>query len=242
MSFPNAPKRGKSGARPDHFAYYPLDKGKDVYGYLAGPVLWLEMHCSDLGSKPCLDKLTGGELSCPWCVYGEPKQKGACPWWHSDDHTPHMVWLDDGRRDVYDDFKWARRLKFSRDRVDGAPVWAMVCLGQEPRFKSDHPHRQGPQDITRSLLRMFKTPALDLWYATTHGRSDNAMSLEPEAPVEPPVKGRKVTEWNRFVELGSIGRMEGTVAEGTAPSSEEEYRKHGHRDGPSSNGKHKPTG
>lgn len=177
MPLPNAPRRGKDDQRPDHFAYAKLDHGDELYGYLAGPVLWVELHQSDYGSKPCLEKLTGGELSCPKCKYGPPVQKGACPFWLVEDHRPYMLWLDDGRREIYDALPWARKLKFAREKLKGAPVWANLCFNQEPLFKSQHPLRQRPVDITRTLLRMWKLPELDLWYAQTHGGSDSPVSL-----------------------------------------------------------------
>lgn len=237
MTLPNAPRRGQEDARPDHFGYFKLLKGEEVFAYLAGPVLWLEMHQSDYGSKPCLEKLTGGELTCAKCKYGPPVQKGACPWWHADDHKPYMFWLDEGLRDVYDAIPWARRLRFRREKAKGAPVWAHVCLNQDPLFRSTHPLRRGPVDITRSLLRMWKMPELDMWYGLTHGSSDSALSPESEPRQS---NGRPFGPMTKAAaEKYSEGIGQG--GEGADHKQKNERFARGARS-PSANGNHKPTG
>lgn len=242
MTLPNAPRRGKDEQRRDHFGYARLPHGDEMYGYLAGPILWVEVHQSDFGSKPCLVKLTGGELSCPKCKYGAPVQKGACPFWLLDSHTPHMVWLDDGRREVYDALAWARKLKFRREKLKGAPVWAHLCISQEPLFKSEHPFRKGPVDITRSLLTMWKMPELDMWYALTHGRSDTAVTPPPPPEPPPPPKKKK-----RGAKEPSVYDGAHVVAEEMRASGDDYdtvIRRLKERMGalPSPNGKHEPEG
>lgn len=240
MTLPNAPRRGKDNARPDHFAYCELKHGDEQIGYLAGPILWMEIHQSDFGSKPCLEKLTGGDLSCSRCKYGKPVQKGACPWWHAETHTPHMYWLDDGRREVYEAITWARKLKFRREKIKGAPVWAHVCLNQEPLFKSEHPCRKGPADITRSLLTMFKLPELDMWYAQTHGLSVNAVSQEK--PKTQDDYEREVVEAIKRGDHSTVEAYLGMLV-GPAAARVLKMRNQAFVNGtlkPSKNGKHKP--
>lgn len=56
-------------ARPDHlrFSYLSLEPGKQVKGWITGPVFGCETHF--VGStKPCLSALTEGELPCKYCT------------------------------------------------------------------------------------------------------------------------------------------------------------------------------
>lgn len=177
MTLPQAPRREGRRRRPAHFRYYPVDPGTTHYGYLAGPVMWFEMHCSDLGSKPCLHELTAGDLGCPKCEFGEPVTKGALGFYHATDLKTYMVWVDESGRDEYDKWPPFRRIKLGRERVKGAPVWAQMCVSQEPVFQSSLPERKVAADLTDSLLRMWKMPDLEWWYRHTHGQSDNAVSL-----------------------------------------------------------------
>lgn len=184
MSFPNAPRRGKDQSRPEHFAFLRGYKGEELYGYFAGPIIWLELHTSDQGSKPCLHLLTAGELSCPKCKYGEPARKGACGFYHWKDWKPYFLWVDDSRDDVYAAFRWGSKIKFGREKTKGSPVWAALCLSQHDEFPTTDPRRKKPVDLTESLLRIFDDAALTLWYRATHGLSDNAMSLPKGVAVK----------------------------------------------------------
>jgi hypothetical protein len=184
MSFPNAPRRGKDNSRPEHFAYLKGYKGEELYGYLAGPVVWLELHTSDRGSQPCLHLLTGGELSCSKCKYGEPSRKGALGFYHAKDWKPYFVWVDESREDIYAGFRWLAKLKFGREKLKGSPVWAALCLSQHDEFPTTDPRRKKPIDLTESLLRIFADDALTLWYRGSHGLSDRGVSLPKGTAVK----------------------------------------------------------
>lgn len=184
MSIPNAPRRGKDPSRPEHFAFLRGYKGEELYGYFAGPIIWLEMHTSDQGSKPCMHLLTNGELSCPKCKFGEPARKGACGFYHWRDWKPYFLWVDDSREDIYATFKWQNKIKFGREKLKGSPVWAALCLAQHDEFPTTDARRKKPADLTESLLRIFDDAALTLWYRTTHGASDKPVSLPTGTAVK----------------------------------------------------------
>lgn len=203
MTLPQAPRREGRPRRPTHFRYYPVDPGSTHYGYLAGPLMWFDMHCSDLGSKPCLHELTGGDLGCPKCEHGAPVMKGALGFYHATDLKPYMVWVDESGRDEYEKWLPFRRLKLGRERVKGAPVWAQMCLTQEPVFQSTLPERKVAADLTDSLLRMWKMPDLEWWYRHTHGVSDNAVS--PPAPPAPPAGHPMYAAAHRMVDEAIAG-------------------------------------
>jgi len=184
MTLPNAPRKGKDPSRPEHFAFMRGYKGEELYGYFAGPIIWLQMHTSDQGSKPCLHLLTGGELNCPKCKHGDPARKGALGFYHWKDWKPYFLWVDDTREDVYASFRWRNKLKFGREKLKGSPVWAALCLAQHDEFPTTDPRRKKPADLTESLLRIFDDAALTLWYRATHGASVNAVSLPKGTAVK----------------------------------------------------------
>lgn len=242
MSFPNAPRRGKDDTRPDHFAYLRGYKGEELYGHLAGPIIWIELHTSDWGSKPCLRQLTGGELSCAKCKESGPVCKGACGFYHWRDSKPYFLWLDDSKRDEYDALRWLDKLKFGREKIKGSPVWVQKCFEQERSFASTRPQCRQPADLTESLLTIFGDTALSLWYRATHGRSDTAVSLPPVAKPAPapvaksaPVGDPMYRGAHRLVDAAII------ASDGVDAATEEIMRRaRGAK--PSRNGKHKPPG
>lgn len=192
MSFPNAPRRGKEDARPDHFAYLRGYKGEELYGYVAAPLIWIELHTSDWGSKPCLKALTKGELKCGKCKDSHPVCKGALGFYHWKDYKPYFLWMDESKRDDYDALRWLDKVKFGREKIKGAPVWAQKCFEQERSFASTRPQCRQPADLTESLLRIFDDNALTLWYRQTHGAGDNALSLPEKPEPAPGPKPKKV--------------------------------------------------
>lgn len=241
MPLPQAPKRGKDPRRPQHFGYLRGYRGEDLYGFLAGPMMWFDLHTSDLGSKPCLEVMTKGELSCSLCKHGAPVCKGACGFYHANDGKPYLLWLDESKRDEYETWRWLSKIKFGREGVKGAPVWAALCLSQEPRYSSTLPERKRPADLTGSLLRMWKLPELDLWYRVTHGVSDNGLSLAPEGNPVPAPKGKgkppdMYTAAHRLVDEEIAG------ANGIDAATEAiKARAGGRAAPPSANGKHGKT-
>jgi hypothetical protein len=242
VSFPNAPRRGKESSRPEHFAFLRGYKGEELYGFFAGPIIWLQMHTSDQGSKPCLHLLSGGELSCPKCKYGEPARKGACGFYHWRDWKPYFLWVDDSREDVYEAFRWKHKIKFGREKCKGSPVWAALCLAQHDEFPTTDPRRLRPADLTESLLRIFDDAALTLWYRTTHGASDKPVSLpkgtavrEDGTPFSPQMQAA-AKRYGAPVRTGDPETIE------TDLSVDYLQALQGRDTRPSKNGKHKPEG
>lgn len=242
MSFPNAPRRGKDRSRPEHFAFLRGYKGEELYGYLAGPMLWLEMHTSDQGSKPCLHLMTGGDLSCPKCKFGEPTRKGALGFYHWKDWKPYFLWVDESREDIYAGFRWLSKIKFGREKVKGSPVWAALCLAQHDEFPTTDPRRRKPADLTESLLRIFDDAALTMWYRTTHGGSDNGLSQrQPPAPEQAGAKRKpaKVDPMYAAAHRKVDAALNGTGS--TDDALDQALRRAGAAP-PSENGKHPPPG
>lgn len=241
-SLPQAPKRGKDPRRPQHFGYLPIAKGEKVTGYLAGPVQWFDMHTSDLGSKPCLELMTDGALSCPYCADDVPVVKGACPFYHSTAHKPHMVWLDEGDRDKVEKFRFLLRVQFWREKYKGAPLSVEPCLSQEPEFFSTLPEKNRAADVGESLLRMWKMPHLTAWFRGGSPDSDNAVSTgrAPAADRKPakPRPGR-VDPMYAAAHRKVDAAMNGT---GATDDALDRLLKRGAAAPPSQNGKHPPPG
>ena len=240
MSFPKAPRRGKDQSRPEHFAFLRGYKGEELFGYLAGPLVWLEMHTSDQGSKPCLQLLTNGELSCPKCKFGAPARKGAFPFYHWKDWKPYFLWVDESREDVYDGFRWLAKVKFGREKLKGSPVWAALCLSQHDEFPTTDPRRKRPVDLTESLLRIFDDAALTLWYRATHGGSDNAPSIADGTAVKD--DGKPFSPMNQGAAKRFGARVVPTDPKSIETDLSVEYLAalQGRGRKPSKNGKHPP--
>lgn len=242
MSLPQAPKRGKEPRRPQHFGYLPIAKGEKVTGYLAGPVQWYDMHTSDLGSKPCLELMTDGALSCPLCADDVPAVKGACPFYHSTAHKPHMVWLDEGDRDKVEKFRFLLRVQFWREKYKGAPLSVEPCLSQEPEFFSTLPEKNRAADVSDSLLRMWKLPHLVAWFRAGSPAGDTALSQIPPAPPAAPGGKKKPAKVDPM--YAAAHRKVDAAMNGTG-STDDALDRALNRAGvpaPSPNGKHPPPG
>lgn len=241
MSLPQAPRRGDGCARSLHFRYLKGYKGEELFAWLAGPVMWFDMHTSDQGSKPCLHRMTGGELTCRYCRYKEPVCKGACGWYHAQDKKPYMLYLDESKRDEYDAFRPFSRIKFGREKVKGAPVWAALCLNQEPAWSSPLPECQRPADLTESLLRIWDLPELVLWYNGTHGAGDTPVSLKQKKTADEYAK-----ELVDNVAAGNSSTMEQFAGALVGPAAAEVIRRRNEQfvrdqQKPRRNGKHPPV-
>lgn len=232
MSLPSAPRDPERVRRTrHHFGYTGCECGQKWHAFIAGKPLWLYLHGSQW-SKPCCEKITGGELSCDYCNKGVEKiVKGYVPVWRDADHKPCTVIVWEEIRDVVDALPLHSRAIVGRGKSQRDPIYIARAMNQEPPFRPVNAEMMAAADVTESALRLLKCPELTAWYRQTHGaKSDNAVSLpsgtavtdsgEPYSPllqaaakragadVIPPAgpveTGETVQEFLRGVQAGTI--------------------------------------
>lgn len=196
MSLPQRPP-GRGGRRAHvHFVYVPTPQGKKWPAHIAGPCMWFECHTKGR-SKPCLHELTGGELTCDVCSPFEvPQTLGYQPLYHGKDGRPCMVVVHDYARDHIDALKLHHPVMVERGEGPTDTVALVPMLGAGRKYTSTLAERMQPADLTETLLRMWKMPALTEWYRITHGRGEAVPPMPPPAPpaTTPPPKGKALAE------------------------------------------------
>lgn len=187
MSLKKAPPGEAKRAKPIHFAYTPTAGGTQWEAYIAGPCWWGQCH-SKGKTKPCVEWLTDGALECPFCAsVAPPEETGYLPLWRSQDGKPVCVIVHELMRESVDSHGLHSRVTIGRgvDPTDG--VYVIKPLKPGAAFASSMREKIAPADITRSLLSLWKLPALTEWYFRSHGQESHGChtpaSKTPLAPV-----------------------------------------------------------
>lgn len=198
---------GKGDAlRPDSFSYTQVAHGtRNAFNaYVAGEPFWCEEaheHKPPIffGTQPCLYWITNGALDCPRCKK-QPATKvvGWFPVWREQDQKPCIVILHQEAFDQVRDLNYGDPVLIGRvDEVSGVFVQKLSCVA---RFTTENPHRKHAQDITRSLLAMWRLPELDLWL-----KSAPAPEVEPQShehsPEEVEAAKKQFSSMNRAAAL-----------------------------------------
>jgi hypothetical protein len=233
---------GEGGATPrrETFAYHNTAPGlKNAWnGWLACDVYWCKAHehkpPQQYGTKPCLHWLTNGAVGCPWCRPGAVvKDIGYVHLYRETDLKAMLVLVQDSVADLLAGLSFGSHVLVGR--LEASASTFVKRSDSNVPWRTDSEHRKRPIDIALSLLALWAVPALDSWY----------MGRQQPGPAEvQPVPGAQVDGWNRFVQLGSVGSMEGTVA-ATGTPNEEFVRQVKQGAQPSKNGKgkhHPPAG
>lgn len=205
---PQAAPEGGGASAAEHFGYAPTPTNSRWHAYIAGPAQWVWCH-EPKKTKPCLAILTNRALECPWC--GTPKpvvRKAYVPLYRAADWSPRCVIVTELYEDVLSKLKFHDRVTVGKEAEKGDPVWITRAIDQRPAFNTTRVCRMNPVDLTCSLLRIWGNDALRRWCEVDEPvgsptQSDNSVSLP--APAVP------VTNWKQFVEVGSLGKLEGTV-------------------------------
>lgn len=183
MGFHQSPPEKGRGVRHVHFCYVGTDPGAKWHAFIAGPCLWLDCHCTGR-ARPCLHALTGGELTCEACNSGSvAAPTGYQPLYREVDSRPVMVIVHDYVREQVDALRFHQRVLVGREVGRGNSLWIAPALSPTPRFTSTLPDRNHPADLTSTLLRVWKVPALTEWFNQTHP-SDNPVSLPRGTPLK----------------------------------------------------------
>jgi len=193
MSLKKAPPGETKRAKPIHFAYTPTAGGTQWEAYIAGPCWWGQCH-SKGKTKPCLEWLTDGALECPYCAsIAPPEETGYLPLWRSVDGAPKCVIVHCLQRESVDAHALHTRVLVGRgvDPTDG--VYVIRAIKPGAAFATSMREKMGEADITRSLLSMWKVPALTEWYLRTNGlESRGCMTPTAKTPVAPVAQPKAV--------------------------------------------------
>lgn len=237
MKIPNAtPGEGARYAH-DHFNNWSVKPGERHFAWYAGGAQWFVCHPSDRGTKPCLHWMTKGKLGCRFCGINKvPCQLGYAPMWRAVDIRPLFVIVYEEEREWIEKLELHDRVQIGREKDAGARIWVRVSVDQEPKFQTTLLRRTVKQDITASLLRLWRMPELVAWLT---GSSDNAVSLPPTVEELPDVPDTRT----KAVDLEGIARN-CRFEEAKALAKAEQAKKNAewcekHRNG---NGKPKPKG
>lgn len=182
MRLPNAAPEEGARFDYDHFNNWQVKGGERHFAYYAGGAQWFIAHPSDRGTKPCLCWMTKNALSCRFCAANKcPVNLGYVPLWRAIDWRPLLVIVYQEEREWIDKLQLHDRVQLGREKESGARIWVRRCLDQEPRFSTTLARRMVTQDITPSLLRLWKLADLNAWL---NSQSDNALSQPQPAPVK----------------------------------------------------------
>jgi hypothetical protein len=177
-----SPSGGGGREQRVHFAYVKTAHGKTGYwhAHVAGPCHWFECHTKGK-SQPCLHTITCGALTCPQCESTAPVETiGYQPFWRESDGRPTMVIVHDYTREQIDGLRLHTRVVVGRGDDPSDAVWVVPALNPEPRFTTTLAVKRRPADLTDTLLRVWKIPALTQWFIGGTGAS--------EPTKRPPVK------------------------------------------------------
>lgn len=190
MPLPQTPPGGQKepNIRYIHFGYTRTPASTSWHAYTAGPVHWFTCHTSGR-CKPCLHVMTSGELVCDLCASPVPPQIiGYLPLYREVDAKPVMVIVHESVTDQVTGLRLHTRVVIGREAEKTDGVWVQRALKEEPRYVTTLRERMRPVDLTPTLLKVWKIPALTDWYKRTHGQNDRAVSL-PDPSAETAAAG-----------------------------------------------------
>lgn len=163
--FSSRPPRKGSGL--PYWDFIRLDPGKEWVGWLAGPIVGVEVHYWG-GSRACRRVMTGGALKCV-CDAQEVSTiwRGYVPLW--DEHGIRCCALIGARYfDLAAGVKHLDPVKVTKTKRQGCPIrvesraWTS---GKPPVSNAD----LKPQDVRPWLLRLWRDNDLAKWLAENPG-------------------------------------------------------------------------
>lgn len=185
-----------------HVPHQNVRNKENWIGYSGGRCHWYWCHEVGKKTKPCLTKVTDGELDCPWCrVMNERRVFGYQPLFRALDSKPVHVRVADGCRDQIDKLRFHERVQVGRGPVVGDVVYVLRLSEQTPLFQTTDPFKSHPVDLTRSLLRMWGIAELIQWYNLTEAMAVPEPKKEEPKSDSPSSLTEKITQG----EHGTVG-------------------------------------
>jgi hypothetical protein len=199
--------RKRKTAHPHSTHFKVLNKQRRG-AWCAGEVFGCYTHRTH-ASSPCLDDLTEGALSCPYCKAGvECSWRGYLPVWDEDFQLCHAL-FGESMFEVLDMIPFRHPLTISR----AAPVRSPLLIRAEPMLSRQLPDRSPwsePVDILPILLTLWKCDELTVWYT----RNPPAASAKPT-----PVK----SDGKPFSPMTAAAAKKYTPPESPSAAAEEDY-------------------
>lgn len=198
-SVPRDPNRDRRNRR--HFSYVNTEPGKQWAAYIAGPTWWSWVHGS-IRSKPCSERISDSEIACEYCAKKIPAiVKGYVALYRQTDYRPCCTVVFEEIRDVVDALPLHSRVAVGRGTKKTDPIYVARAMDALPAFVPINAEMSAVADIIPSVLQMWGDRELKQWYATTHGVSDTALSLE-----------KAMAKDNQNVATDTAGNSTGDVA------------------------------
>jgi len=167
------------GAKLPHWEYLVLDRGAKIRGWLAGPLVGVEVHHVGV-SKPCLQLLTEGALPCPWHADGIRLQwLGYVPV-YSEFGSQVVVGVKADSKEAVDALPLHTTVRITRAKAYHSPI--LITPDPWTETRPTRPDRLPPADIRPWLLRLWKCPELTAFYEAQAA----AGKVEQARPIKPP--------------------------------------------------------
>lgn len=170
-----------------HFTYVPTSAKTPWHAYVAGPCMWFDCHEKGK-TKPCLDVVTEGALTCPRCVeISPPVPTGYLPLYRAADGKPVMVIVHEYTREIVDALPFHARVLVKREHGVGEGVAVTRTLDQQPKFITTLAEKSRPAQPLHSLLRIWGYPELIEWHNETTGDNVPVCITHPIRKVRTPI-------------------------------------------------------
>lgn len=162
--------------------------------------MWIVAHGRSR-TTVCSQWFTDGAVHCLACDAGELAHiAGYVPLYREIDCRPCMVLVKEDARHQIDALFFHQRVIVGRDKIVNATCYVIPALVQEPGFKTTLAERLRPADISRSLLAVWRNPAVTSWHYATKGEP------QPGPTLATPPAGKSATPPRRAKLAGELER------------------------------------
>ena len=170
--------------RPAHlkWSYKRIPPGGSLNCWVAGPLVGIPVHWAD-NSKPCRKKLTGGLLTCPYCV-SELRLRwlGYQPVWDQRG-AQLVVTVSETVGPMCKVLAFGTATCFWRSAGQRDPLKVRVLQPLELGRFPDAWHRSGSQDIRRWLLHLWTDRELAAFFeAAILKEAGQSVPSDPQSP------------------------------------------------------------
>lgn len=147
---------------------FTVPNGGKEFGYMGGEVFGCYGHYVH-AHQPCLEDLTGGEVSCPLCLAKFDKVwRGYVPIWDRD-FVLHHALISEEYDESVSMIPHRGHIVATRDKPKMSPLVIRAIEPLNVRVLPDKPPYSEPVDMYRICRKLWKNPLVDAWYTSTSG-------------------------------------------------------------------------
>lgn len=155
------PKKNPLGGKETRWSYQQVEKGKSVFGWLAGPPTGVYTHHAG-ATKPCRRLMTNGKLTCPYCESKYvPVWRGYTPFYDTE-YTRRFVLISEDYEESVSEIPHLAMIALSRGKGPRDPVVIKPNMWRTTPLP-DNSERAKPVDLRLFLLRLWKDVELQQW-------------------------------------------------------------------------------